>query len=219
MVAICAPLWCKNRASLRVSGASTVFCVSAQLVKQLRVASCGDTLLVRNLRVHVAEGAENSQRLPTNHEGDSNSSTLTNLLCHVRADSTGSRILWMMSVATSGCLAKTMATQSAQLAQKTGGVVRTASLRPIPLRNNDIMATSPSTTTFRMLHKHAHNPVLWPSAKVRTISCLITLNVFFARSPAQCKRRPHADWTSSTKGMRDIRTSCSAKTHVRYAWK
>ena len=110
----------------------------------------------------------------------------------------GSRIarMMIMSAATSGCLAQTMAMQSAQLAQKAGRLVRTASLNPKPPRDNGIVATSwrsPCCTNM--------------STKPRTISGLTAQHVV-ARPPAQCKRRAHADWTFSTNGMRDKRTSC-----------
>ena len=38
------------------------------------------------------------------------------------------------------------------------------------------------------------------------------------RAPSGAVQEEHADWTSSTNGMRDKRTSCSAVTLLRKAW-
>ena len=136
---------------------SAVLCVDAPPAKPLRAANRGDTLQVQFFWF-------SSRRA---------------LMCHcLTPEWVG---LWGLARVT-GCLARTMAVQSAQLAQKAGGLVRTASLKPKPPRDNGIVATSwrsPSTT--RMLHKH------------------LTHSTCSLRAPRH-SGRAHAAWTSSTNG-------------------
>ena len=118
-----------------------------------------------------------------------------------------SRMARMMSATTSRCLARTMAMQSAQLAQKAGW----STLRPsIPSRPGPHLGN---------LHRPQRSKCSTDMSTTKTTDHLrlTALNMKFARPPAQCKRRAHADWTSSTNGMRDKRTSCSTVTLLKKA--
>ena len=80
-------------------------------------------------------------------DGGSNPATPTNWPATVCVatnvgGATGSPILRRIVVAISGCRSRTMERQSAQLAQKTARLVRTAFRRPIPPRDRGIVAMS-----------------------------------------------------------------------------
>ena len=144
-------------------GASNVLCADAPPAKLLRAANRGDTLQVQILLVLVAEGVGHSPSFP--RRGLETFHT-DQLMCHsLNCHQSG----WARGVF-----------QRAMDECSRIRVVRTASLNPKPPRDNGIVATSwrsASTTTFRMLHMHVHNPAMWPSAKPRTISGLTALNI------------------------------------------
>ena len=175
--------------------ASAVLCVDAPLAKPLRAANRGDTLQVQILLVLVAECVDHSPRLPMKG---------ARTLPHQPTDVPLPELTPEWVACGVSHRTKDECSHIRMPCPNHGNAVRPAgpeSWRAGPhcvpqsqatqrqRHRGHILAISVDHTTFRMLHKHVHNPALWPSAKPRTISGLTALNMKFACPSAQCKRR------------------------------